>query len=84
MNNNYRPIDCSFHDHLEASASLKKCVCLEFFLENGQLKNTKAVIDNIYAKEGEEYLSLDNGETVRLDRITKLNNLVFPGHSCIR
>jgi Rho-binding antiterminator len=71
--NDYRPINCEFHDLLEALATTRKPAQVEF-LQDGA---TKAVlvgqIKDVYAKDGVEYLELDSGEKVRLDKLVAVN-----------
>jgi Rho-binding antiterminator len=67
----YTPIDCTFHDRIEALATTRRRVLLE--LDAGQPGGktvAEGVIADIWtAPSKEEFLRLDDGETIRLDRI---------------
>lgn len=80
MEKAYKPIDCGYHDRLEAAASKRQRVSLVFLSPSGEAKNTTATIETIETSQGEEYLQLNTGESIRLDRIVKLNEETFPGH----
>lgn len=80
MKDTYKPIDCGFHDHLEAAASTRERVTLEYLNSSGEPQTSIATIDDIESSGGEEFLRLSSGETIRLDRVVKLNEITFPGH----
>ena len=79
MNNNYKPIDCGYHDHLEAAASKREFVKLQYLSDIREFQTATGVINDIETRSGEEYLTLSTGEEVRLDRIVRLNDIAFPG-----
>ncbi len=80
MKTTYKPIDCGYHDQLEAAASKKERVHIDYFTRSGESKSTIGIIENIETTGGEEFLYLDTGESIRLDHIAKLNEVSFPGH----
>jgi Rho-binding antiterminator len=69
----YNPISCEFHDLLEALATTRKPAQILVRDEEGVERSLHAVIVDVYAREGSEYLSLDNGETIRLDRLVAVD-----------
>lgn len=71
MSQAYTPIDCSFHDRIEALATTKRRVALKLTAdEPGEKEGAEGVIADIWtASTKEEFLRLDDGETIRLDRI---------------
>lgn len=72
MDAEYRPIDCEFHDQLEGFATLRKKVRLTL---NGAAP-AEGRIDDIYTTPSkEEYLRLENGASIRLDRIMAVTPL---------
>ena len=68
----YRPIACDFHDRLEAFSTLRQRVRLS--LKDGDAvgegASAEGLIADIYTREDKrEFLRLDNGAEIRLDRI---------------
>ncbi|MDR7097846.1 Rho-binding antiterminator [Lysobacter niabensis] len=69
----YHPINCEFHDLLEDLATLRRSAKIGFRDESGLTQHRDAVITDVFARDGAEYLSLTTGETLRLDRIVEVN-----------
>lgn len=67
----YIPIDCSLYDHYEAAATLKQKVRLD--LGNGT--GLQGRIVDLFVRDRIEWLRLDSGAEVRLDRITGMQVL---------
>jgi Rho-binding antiterminator len=63
----YRPIACDFHDRLESMATLRRRVRLSL---RGGTATAEGVISDIYTTaDKQEFLRLDNGAEIRLDRV---------------
>ena len=73
----YRSISCELHDRLEDIATLRKRVRVRYREESGALQQRQAVIVDVFARHGAEYLSLDSGETVRLDLLEEVDGMQF-------
>jgi Rho-binding antiterminator len=73
MSTDYRPINCSYYDELEAIATLRKRVQLIYESENGPVTLESVGILNLYAKEKEEFVVLTNGQTIRLDYLVEVD-----------
>jgi Rho-binding antiterminator len=70
MIDTYSPIDCTFHDRLEALATTRRRVVLSLASEDGLKSLAEGVITDIWtAPTKEEFLRLDGEEPIRLDRI---------------
>ena len=69
----YQAISCEFHDVLEARATLRKPVAVHYRDETGALQRRSAVITDVFARGGADYLTLSSGETVRLDRVVEVD-----------
>ncbi|MDY0978302.1 hypothetical protein SOM61_25380 [Massilia sp. CFBP9012] len=69
----YQPINCEFHDLLEAHATLGKPVQIGIRNETGAIQYYTASITDLYAKNGAEYMSMSTGDTVRLDQIEEID-----------
>lgn len=83
MEKTYKPIDCGFYDHLEAAATIKKYVKLQYFTEIREFITVMAVVKNLYTKDGEEFLVLSTGDEIRLDRIVRIDEVTSPTYAHI-
>ena len=72
----YKPISCSLHDELESAATLRKLCDVVYRVAGGETVTTGRIVD-LYAREGAEYLLLDNGQEIRLDYLVRLNGQNF-------
>lgn len=77
MNSNYHPIACSLHDELEALATQRRECRITFRGENENPETVSGVIIDIFARAQEEFLRLDNGRLIRLDKIFSVNEKQF-------
>jgi transcriptional antiterminator Rof (Rho-off) len=63
----YKPVACDFHDRLESFATLRRRVRLSL---RDEAATAEGRISDIYTTaDKEEFLRLDNGAEIRLDRI---------------
>lgn len=69
MSQAYVPINCEFHDVLEATAVRRQPATIRYLDEEGQLRVVQARILDLHAANAVEYMRLDDGGVVRLDRI---------------
>jgi Rho-binding antiterminator len=69
----YHAINCEFHDLLEDLATQRKPAQIGFLDEDGLCQHRDAVITDVFARGGAEYLSLSTGETLRLDRLVEVD-----------
>lgn len=70
----YRPISCDFHDVLEAAATRRRRVRIEF-LEDGQPQLRESRIADLGGGPDGEYMTLEDGQSVRLDRIVSVDGV---------
>ncbi|RPE08217.1 hypothetical protein EGT74_14225 [Chitinophaga lutea] len=75
----YQPIDCNYYDRLEAWATMQTLCVLSFHDEDGHPQEVTARITNLYTLNKAEYLQLDNGLVLRLDRLLSVNGIPLPG-----
>lgn len=75
----YQPIDCNYYDRLEAWATMKTICLLVFLDENDVRQEVSGGIADLYTVNKAEYLRMDNGLTVRLDRLLSVNGVPVPG-----
>ena len=82
-NKAYEPISCSFHDLLLAKATLQEKVEVAYRLLGGGDTLVQAVIQDVFTRDKEEFMVLDNGDCIRLDRIIRVNDQFLAGaNSC--
>jgi Rho-binding antiterminator len=65
----YQPVSCEFHDVLESLATARTHSAIEYRDADGALRKTAAVIQDVYARDGAEYVALDSGQILRLDML---------------
>ncbi|GAA4496174.1 hypothetical protein GCM10023172_08990 [Hymenobacter ginsengisoli] len=80
MATDYKPIDCGFYDELEALATRKKQVYLQYFNDLRQLCQGPATFKTFVTREHIEYALLASGEEVRLDHIIRIDDTPAPGY----
>lgn len=68
----YVPISCDIHDRIEDLATLRKKTRIVFLDDAGQKQERLALLVDVFARRGEEFLVLDTAETVRLDRLLEI------------
>ncbi len=74
----YRPISCDFHDILEATATRRRRVRIEF-VEDGEPRVREDRIVDLGGGPDGEYMTLESGEAVRLDRIVSVDGVRLDG-----
>ena len=72
MPQTYVPINCEFHDVLEAPAVRGQLATIRYLDDDGQLRVVQARILDLHARDAVEYMRLDDGGVVRLDRVKGL------------
>ena len=80
MKEAYIPISCSFYDRLEAAATLKKPVALQFLDQADMVTTITTRIRTILTRDKVEYLVLENDFLVRLDKIQALDGVQLKDH----
>jgi Rho-binding antiterminator len=70
----YIPIDCNSYDVLLAKATLKTNCKISYTNEDGNILQTEGIIIDVYSKVKEEFLQLNNGITIRLDKLISVDD----------
>lgn len=80
----YIPINCEFHDRLEDLATLRRPARVRYVGDDGAQQERTAIITDIYASKGAEYLALSSGDIVRLDQLVEVDGfrLADEGTQC--
>ena len=75
----YQPISCDFHDRLEAHATTRKTALIVFRDGDGQVRSVNAVVTDVYAQNGADYLTTSTGQTLRLDQLIEVDGVKVAG-----
>jgi len=78
----YQPINCSFHDILLEKATFRKKIILVYYEINGTKKEEHKTIKDVYTKNKEEFILLDDDKIIRLDHIVSVDGVLLPETSC--
>jgi Rho-binding antiterminator len=70
----YHPISCEFHDLLEVNATVRKPARIRFRDGEGAVQLRNAVITDVFARDGAEFLSMSTGEILRLDQLLEVDD----------
>lgn len=81
MNQEYKPISCDAHDELLARATLKRECDLGYEDADGNTATVHGIIEDVYSKDGAEYLRTKSGLTLRLDQLRELDGAPLPTDS---
>jgi len=76
----YQPIDCNYYDRLEAWATLRTVCRILYRDEDEQQQEVSAIIEDVYTALKVEYMRLDNGLVIRLDKLVAVNDIPLPDH----
>ena len=77
MDNNYTPVSCSLYDGLETFIVGRKKIELVFLNAENSEVETECVITDLFSKDKAEFIRLDNGSEVRLDKILKIDGVQY-------
>lgn len=70
----YIPIRCDFHDELLVR-TLRRCRCeIVYRTEADQEVCLWDSIEDVYARDGEEFIRLSGGAEIRLDRLVRVDD----------
>ncbi len=81
MSTDYQPIDCGFYDALEAAATQRRRVALQYFNDLHQLCLDSGVIDTFFIRDKAEFMRLKSGEEIRLDHLIRLDDTPAPAYA---
>lgn len=75
MSTAYVPINCEFHDVLESTAVMRRAAIFVLHAPDEPTTTARARIVDLYARDGMEYMRLDDGTIARLDHIVSVDGL---------
>jgi Rho-binding antiterminator len=90
QNRHYIPVDCAFYDNLEAFATTKKIVEINYLdINYDKAINQKIKVKDLETKNGEEFMIFEVESDkqkikIRLDRLLDIDGIEVPksGESC--
>ena len=71
----YQPISCDFYDELELLAIRKTVAKIIIRSEEDGVEEIQNAIKTLYTKNKEEFLVLENGREIRLDKLVSVNGI---------
>ncbi len=74
MEDKYIPISCAYYDEFEAAA-VKRIECTIVYKDKNEEKTINAKVIDFKTINKEEFMILDNGLKIRLDKIVLFNDL---------
>ena len=69
----YQLVACTFHDELEALATLCQVCPVIYRNSDGAVQTVNSTIIDVYAKDRADFIKLDNGTVIRLDDLISVN-----------
>lgn len=71
----YRPVACGIYDMLEAAVVRRSPAVLLYYDHAGKESRYTGRILDVFARGSEEFVKLEGGEELRLDRIRSLDGV---------
>lgn len=74
----YKPINCDYHTVLEHFATIGSFCRIQYYSDINEFITVHALIKDLYAEKGEEFMELSTGLIIRLDKIVRVNDQAAP------
>ncbi len=75
----YQPIDCNYYDLLEAYATTRRYIRIQYFSDIREFISVDAIIKDLYTRDKMEYMLLNTGEEIPLNQLVSVDGKVVPG-----
>nr|WP_161501313.1 hypothetical protein [Rhodopirellula sp. SM50] len=79
MDEPYTPISCAFYDRLEILAMRKAPTTIRYRDDDDHEHQIAAVVVDVYSKDKQEWVKLDDGTIIRLDRLISADGSPLSG-----
>lgn len=76
----YQPISCDFHSELELFALRRQPVEILYITVDGDEAIISQPIQDLYTRNGEEFLLLPDGSEIRLDQLVSVGGKVLTNY----
>lgn len=81
MNPRYLPVDPDYYEMIEKEKAEKDTAIIHFFKDDNSIGEAKGKVEEIIISErNEDFVSLEGGEGIRIDRIITLNGKPGPAY----
>ncbi len=80
MESDYKPVEPHFRQSIESLVAERKKVTLNYLTDLRELLTATGLVREITHRNGADYLTLNTGEEIRLDRIVRADNTLAPGY----
>ena len=74
----YQPIACSVYDRIEQAAVRGTHHVVRYTAPDGSEVDARGRVADVFSRGGAEYLQVDGGPTIRLDRVRALDDAPRP------
>ena len=72
METPYTPINCHLYDQLEIYAMHRDILDISIRLVGGEKRELSTRINDLYVRDGVEYVFLETGEEIRMDHLVSV------------
>lgn len=69
----YNLVSCDFHDRIEAMATLRQPCKIVYRNETDERVTAEGLIVDVYAANHADYLKLEDGTEIRMDRVVSID-----------
>jgi len=76
----YQPISCDYYDELEIVAMRQTVAQIVFKNESGEENTISTKIKTLQTRNSEEFLILENGDEIRLDKLISMNGKIVKNY----
>ena len=80
MESDYKLVTNHFRQAIEALITERKKVTLNYITNLRELLTTTGLMREITRRDGADYLTMNTGEEIRLDRIVRVDNNLATGY----
>lgn len=77
MSTDYQPVSCGFYDEL-GLRMMRGCSCTLVVAYGEATETIETVIQDLYTEGDAEYVQIEDGQRIRLDRIQQVDDIDRP------
>lgn len=78
MNMSYTSIGCTFHECLESWSQEQQPCKIQYRRQDGSAVEVASKIVDLFTWQGAEYMLMEKGQLIRLDRLLSVNETTPP------
>lgn len=80
MEKDYKLVDSGFRREVQKLANEKQFIDMDYISHVKELLPKRAMIDEVFSRDGAEFIRLGSGEEIRLDKLVRINGKLSPGY----